>query len=155
MNAKGLLVAVAVCFAADSACLAANANMGRWELESRKAQIKQGMAKSMTVTYAPSFPFRVKVTIEGVDAKGAPFHNKWVGRFDGRDYPVSGDPNSDMRSYTKVDDHTLTFLMKKAGRVVATGKIVVAPDGSMRTANAMAVNSKGKMVKSAAVCGLQ
>jgi len=34
-------------------------------------------------------------------------------KFDGKDYPVTGDPNSDMRSYTKVDEHTLGFNVKK------------------------------------------
>ena len=155
MNTKALLLVLAVCLATASASFAANANMGKWELDATKTQTKQGMGKSMTITYSRVFLFRIKVTIEGMDAKGAPFHNEWVGRFDGRDYPVTGDPNSDMRSYTKVDSHTLSFSMKKAGRVVASGKIVVAPDGSLRTVKASTITPKGRMVRSAAVCGLQ
>jgi hypothetical protein len=31
----------------------------------------------------------------------------WTGKFDGKDDPVTGDPNSDTRSLTKIDDRTL------------------------------------------------
>lgn len=155
MNIKALLLLLAVCLTAGSTSFAKNANIGKWEMNARREQIKLGMGKNMTVTCAPSFPFRVKVISEGTDAKGKPVHIEWVGRFNGRDYKVSGDPNSDMRSYTKVDDHTLNFSMKKSGKVVGRGKIVVEPDGSMRTVDAMALTAKGKWVKSAALCGLQ
>ena len=40
----------------------------------------------------------------GVDANDKPTHNEWTGKFDGKDYPVIGDPNSDVRSYTKIGD---------------------------------------------------
>src|SRR5437763_16272817 len=40
----------------------------------------------------------VKVTVDGVDGDGKPAHNEWTGKFDGKDYSVTGDPNADMRS---------------------------------------------------------
>jgi hypothetical protein len=49
----------------------------------------------------------VRVTANGVDAKGKSTHNQWTGRFDGKNYPVTGDPNSDARSYKKINDRTL------------------------------------------------
>ena len=53
--------------------------------------------------------------------------------FDGKDYPVTGDPESDARSYRKIDDRTMEFWVKKGGKVMASGKIIVAPDGKSRT----------------------
>jgi len=77
-------------------------------------------------------------------------HSEWRGNFDGHDYPVSGDPNSDMRSYTKVNDHTLKFAGKKNGQVVSSGTIVIAPDGKTRTVTSWGMNGR-KKTKSVAV----
>ncbi len=71
-------------------------------------------------------------------------HSEWIGMFNGTDYAVTGDPNADMRSYKKVDDHTLNFWQKKGGKVTTSGKIVVAPDGKSRTVHATGTDSKGK-----------
>ena len=46
-------------------------------------------------------------TVDGVDGQGKPAHNEWTGKFDGKDYPVTGDTASDVRSYKQIDDHTL------------------------------------------------
>ena len=56
---------------------------------------------------------QVKVTSDGIDANGKPMHVEWSGKLDGKDYPLTGDPNSDTRSYTKVNDRTLTTANKK------------------------------------------
>src|SRR5215468_10220450 len=109
-------VAAAVCFADDSAF------MGTWKLNEAKSKPAPGSAKNSTVEYAAAGD-SVKVTIDGTDADGKPAHNEWTGKFDGKDYPVTGDPNSDMRSYKKIDDHTMELTNKKAGKVTATGKI--------------------------------
>jgi hypothetical protein len=37
----------------------------------------------------------VKVTIDGTSPDGKPTHSEWTGRFDGKEYPVSGDPNQE------------------------------------------------------------
>jgi hypothetical protein len=71
--------------------------------------------------------------------------------FDGKDYPVTGDPASDMRSYTKIDDRTLGLTVKKGGKVVGTGRVAVAADGKSRTVTISGTNAKGKKFKSVAV----
>ena len=109
------------------------------------------MGRNSTVKYEMAFPFRTKVTIDGTDAKGKPEHSEWVGMFNGTDYAVTGDPESDMRSYNKVDDRTLNFWVKKGGKVMASGKIVVSADGKTRTVASMGKNRKGKMVRTTAV----
>jgi hypothetical protein len=53
----------------------------------------------------------------------------WKGKFDGKDYKVTGDPDSDMRSYTKTNDRTLSMTVKKGGAVVVYGLIIVSADG--------------------------
>ena len=62
------------------------------------------------------------------------------GQVDGKDYPVTGDPNTDTRSYYKVNDHTLAFTTKKADRVTISGRGVVSADGKTLTDNGNAVS---------------
>ena len=42
---------------------------------------------------------------------------------------MTGDSSADSRSYTQVNDHTLTLDNKKDGKTVTSGKIVVSKDG--------------------------
>jgi hypothetical protein len=36
----------------------------------------------------------MKVTVDGNGSDGKPTRSEWTGKFDGKDYPVKGDPNS-------------------------------------------------------------
>ena len=93
----------------------------------------------------------MKVTIDGTDKDGKPTHNDWTGKYDGKDYPVTGDPNSDARSLTKIDDRTLGVNVKKGGKTTITGRIVVSADGKSRTVTTTGTDAKGKKVTSTAV----
>jgi hypothetical protein len=125
----------------------ASKQMGTWKLNEAKSKIAAGMGKNSTVVYAAAGD-DVKVTVDGTDAEGKPSHNEWTGKFDGKDYPVTGDPSADMRSYKMVDDNTLHVTNKKDGKMTLTGKIVVAADGKSRTLTLHGTNAKGEKVKS-------
>ena len=88
----------------------------------------------------------MKVAIDGIDAAGNAFHSEWTGKFDGKDYAVTGDSSSDTRSYTIVNANMLAFTTKKGGKTVLTGEIVVAADGKSRTVTASGTNAKGEKV---------
>jgi len=149
MKRRTMLLAIAACVAGATA-LAADANTGTWKLNEAKSKISPGAPKNQTVVYA-NVGDNVKVTVDGVDADGKPTHNEWTGKFDGKDYAVTGDPAADMRSYTKVDDRTLTLTQKKGGKVVTTGKIVVAADGKSRSVTTSGTNAQGQKISSNAV----
>ena len=68
-----------------------------------------------------------------------------------KDYAVTGNPASDMRSYKKVNDHTMTFAVKKDAKVTTTGRITVAPDGKSRTVNSTTTDANGKKTSTTAV----
>jgi hypothetical protein len=108
------------------------------------------MMKNSTVTYAEDGD-NVKVTTDGTNGDGSPLHTEWTGKFDGKDYPLTGDPVADTRSYKKVDDHTLTLENKKGGSVTTSGRVVVSADGKKRTLTSSGKNSAGKKVTSTAV----
>ena len=106
--------------------------------------------KNTHVVYS-SMLGQVKINTDGIVPRGKPSHVEWSGKFDGKDYPVSGDPNSDTRSCTKVNERTLTTANKKNGKVTVTGQIVVSADGKSRTVTLNGTTPKGKKFKNVAV----
>jgi hypothetical protein len=135
---------------AVAVCVAADANMGTWKLNEAKSKLNPSGPKNHTVTYAAAGD-SVKVTVDGTDAAGKPTHNEWTGKFDGKEYPVTGDATSDMRSYTRVDDHTLELTGKKGGQVTLTGRVQVSADGKSRTVTVSGTDPKGNKFTSTAV----
>jgi hypothetical protein len=93
----------------------------------------------------------IKVTVDGIDGAGKPTHNEWTGKFDGKDYPLTGDPTADTRSYKKINDNTAELTNKKDGKVVLAGRIVVSADGKTRTVTANGTDANGKKIKSTTV----
>jgi hypothetical protein len=149
MKRKTILMTVAVLFGGAAVCLAADENMGTWKLNEAKSKLAAGATKNNTVVYEAAGDM-VKVTVDGTDADGKAVHHEWTGKFDGKDYPVTGDPTSDMRSYKKVARDTLSLTVKKGGKVTVTGRIVVAADGMSRTVTTTGTDSKGKKFSSTA-----
>ena len=145
-----ILLTLAVLFVGVTVCLADNPHMGTWKLNEAKSKFSPGATKNHTVIYEAAGD-SVKVTVDGVDGDGNPSHNEWTGKFDGKFYAVTGDPTSDMRSYRKVNNHTLALTGKKDGKVSLTGRIVVSANGRTRTVTTTATDSKGKRVSNRAV----
>jgi hypothetical protein len=150
MKAKMSVLTLALCFVAGAACFASDAQMGTWKLNEGKSKIAAGMPKNSTVVFEAAGD-SVKVTIDGTTGDGKPAHNEWTGKLDGKDYPVTGDPNSDARSYKQIDDHTLAFTIKKGGKATITGRVVVSGDGKTRTVTTSGTDPQGKKFKSTVV----
>jgi hypothetical protein len=149
MKTKTFGLTLAICFLAGAACFAANPQMGTWKLNEAKSKLSPGGTKNNTVVYQ-SVLFQTKVTIDGTDAKGKPTHNEWTGKFDGKDYPVTGDPSSDTRAIKQIDDHNYELTIKKGGKLTMTGKAIISADGKSRTVTVRGANA-GKMVESTSV----
>jgi len=149
MKTKTMVLTLALCFVAAAMCFASQAQPGTWKLNEAKSKIAPGMAKNNTVVIEAAGD-DIKVTVDGTDSDGKPAHNEWTGKFDGKDYAVTGDPTSDMRSYKQVDDKTLDLTVKKDGKVTVTGKIVMSADGKMRTVTTNGTDPQGKKFQSVA-----
>jgi hypothetical protein len=149
MRTKTLGMSLALCFVAAAVCFA-SPQMGTWKLNEAKSKLVAGTPKNSTVIYEAAGD-SVKIIVEGTDAAGKPARNEWTGKFDGKSYPVTGDPASDARVYTTVDDNTLDLTVSKAGKVTVTGHIVVSADGKTRTVTLTGTDAQGKPVTSVAV----
>ena len=145
MKTKTTGLILAVCFFGAAVCFADDPQMGTWKLNEAKSKFAHGGPKNHTVVYEVTGD-NVKITVDGTDKDGKSTHDEWTGKFDGKDYPVTGDPASDMRSYQKVGDRVLKMKIKKDGKVTITGRIIVSADGKSRvvsTSEAGAEKGKG------------
>ena len=149
MNRKTILATLAGLCVGVAVCLAADAHMGTWKLNEAKSKLPSA-AKNNSVMYEAAGD-SIKVTVDGVLADGTPAHNEWTGKFDGKDYAVTGDPNSDMRAYKKINDKMMELTVKTDGKTTVTGKIVLAADGKSRTVTTTATDAAGKKTTSMSV----
>ena len=123
---------------------------GTWKLNEAKSKIAAGAAKNHTVIYEESGA-DIKIIVDGTDAAGNATHNEWTGKFDGKYYPVTGDATSDERSYQVVNNHTLTLIGRKAGKVTLNGRVAVSANGKTRTVTTSGTDANGKKFKTVAV----
>ena len=149
MKAKTVALLISLVFVSTALGFQNNPQLGTWKLNDAKSKLT-GKAKNHTVTYEATGD-QTKVTVDGVDENGNAVHNEWTGKFDGKDYPVSGDSNADTRSYRSINANTLILTNKKGGKETLTGRIVVSNDGKTRTVTTTATNSQGKKVTNVAV----
>jgi len=98
----------------------AHAISGSWRTEKMQNMSSNGLT------------INLKGTADGLalsDTNGASYDAK----FDGKDYPVKGDPGGTMVSLKKIDDHTIEETDKRNGKVVSVGRMTVAADGKKMT----------------------
>ena len=150
MKTRTCALTFVLCLLAAAVCFADDAQIGNWKLNEAKSKLAPGIPHNDKVVYEAAGD-SIKVTIDGTDRDGKPTHSEWTGKVDGKDYPVTGDPTSDTRSYKKIDDHTLAFAGKKDGKVTISGQVVVSADGKTRTVTVNTTDAAGKKVKGSAV----
>ena len=150
MKAKSFVFATVLCLITAGVCFAQDAHMGTWKLNEAKSKFPAGATKNHTVVYEAAGA-DTKVIVDGTDSAGAAVHNEWTGKFDGKDYPLIGDPTADSRAYRRVGARTLAMTIKKGGKVTVTGRIIVTPNGKSRSVTTSGTDANGKKVKTVAV----
>ncbi len=150
MKARNLFLAAFVCLFAVAMFAADDPMMGTWKLNEAKSKIATGTPMNSTVVYSADGD-NIKVTTDGTDAKGQPAHTEWTGKFDGKEYPVTGADSGTTRAYKRINDHTLELTNQVNGKVTMHGKVEVAKDGKTRTVDLEGTNADGKKTKSKGV----
>ena len=150
MKTRSMVISLVTCFVALTWCFAQDAMTGTWKLNEAKSKIGAGSPKNETVVIEAAGE-NVKITMDGVDPTGKSTHSEWTGQFDGKEYPVTGDANSDTRSYKKINDRTLEVTAKKGSKVMVSGRVAVSPDGKTRTAHVTGTSPSGEKFQTTAV----
>ena len=122
---------------------------GTWKLNLAKSKMTPPVPKS-DVAVVDADENGLKLNEDVVTDKGESLKISYEAKFDGKAYPVTGDPSSDSVSYQRVNANTLKSQTKKGGRVAADATIVVSKDGKITTVN-YTDNSQGKPAKGKAV----
>jgi histidinol dehydrogenase len=144
---KKLSLALCVILLVAAAAQAADNYLGTWTLNVAKSKYDPGPApKSQTTKLEVAADGGVREIGDRVNADGSRTQWEWTAKFDGKDYPVKGDPDRDMVSLKKIDASTIEVTNKKDGKLTNTMKIVVAKDGKSRTNEASFTNAKGVKV---------
>jgi hypothetical protein len=132
MKTRTILLSLAFCLAAFATSFASDPNVGTWKLNEAKSKIPANTGKNTSVVYTAEGD-KYKAVVDGVDAKGQPIHNEWTGAFDGKDYPLAGDPTADTRAVQMISAGHYKLTNKKAGKPTTTGTIATSKDGRTRT----------------------
>ena len=150
MKIQIAVIATTLSFATAVGCFAASPQMGTWKLNEAKSKIPAGMGKNNTVTYADQKD-KIRITVDGVDKDGKPTHSVWVGKFDGKAYPLKGNLAYNSVAYKVVNDRTNDITTMKDGKVMWSGRIAVAADGKSRTVTISGTDANGKKFNGKAV----
>ena len=127
------LFAGAILAIGTGAAFAADTAVGKWKLNVAKSTFSPGPApKSQTRTYAET-PQGITLTIKTTAADGKETTTTLTFKEDGKPYPVTGNPDFDKVSVTRVDALTVHSIQTKAGAAVGAAVRTVSKDGKTLT----------------------
>jgi hypothetical protein len=141
----GRIVAIALLgtmFAGASA-FAADAVVGSWKLNVAMSKFSGPAPKSGTREYA-EVADGTTLDQKTVTADGKEMSMHVTIKYDGKDHPITGNPDADAIVAKVLDAHTTDFTMKRAGKAVGTVHRVVAADGKTLTAHNKGTHPDGK-----------
>jgi hypothetical protein len=131
---SGLMIVAALCiFHATVKAQAADPLAGTWRLNVARSKYANAAPPKSQTTTLQAVEGGLREIVERVNADGTSTRWEVTARYDGRDYPVKGDPSRDTVAMTRTDGSTVDIVNKKGGAVVSRMRIVVAPDGKSRT----------------------
>ena len=131
-----LIACAGVAFATDAA-------VGTWNLNLAKSTFSPGPApKSQTRIYAETAQ-GIALTVKTTMADGKEYTTTLSFKDDGKSYPVSGNPDFDRVSVTRVDALTVRSTQTKAGAAVGTGVRTVSKDGKTLTFKQKGTHANG------------
>jgi hypothetical protein len=129
----------------------ADPHTGTWVLNVAKSSYTPGPPPKEQTSVFTVTGQTVKAATKGTSADGKPTSTDYTANFDGKDYPVKGNPDWDAVSLRRVDSQTIEFTRKRAGKVVQTATSAVSKDGRTRTVTASGVNAQGQKIQTTGV----
>ena len=119
---------------------------GTWKLNLKKSTFHFSEApKSSIHHYTPYGTDGVTAVADLVDADGRKIHFTYSMKFDGRFYPVIGDPARDATSLKRSDVYHGEGANMQDGEVINSSRHVISKDG--RTLTVTLIGAKGKDIR--------
>jgi len=154
-----VFVALAALLAAGSMAQAQSPDpwIGTWKVNLAKSSYSPGPKPTVaaTVKMEPSAG-GLKTTIDATTPQGQPVHTENVGKFDGKDNPVTGAlaPNT-TTAIKRISGRTFEALGKVDGKPTINTRVVVSADGKSLTATQTGKDPQGQTVKNVIVADKQ
>jgi hypothetical protein len=122
---------------------AADAVVGSWNLNVAKSKFSGTAPKSATRVYSETADgTTLDQKLVGTDGKETSMHVTI--KYDGKDYPATGNPDADTIAAKVIDAHTTDFTTKKGGKAAGSVHRVVSADGKTLTVNNKGTHADGK-----------
>jgi hypothetical protein len=141
----GRIVAIALLSSLflGASAFAADAVVGTWKLNVAMSKFSGTAPKSGTRMYTETADgTALDQKMVGADGKETSMHTTI--KYDGKDYPITGNPNADTVAAKVLDAHTTHFTLKKGGKVTGSVHRVLAADGKTLTVNNKGTHPDGK-----------
>lgn len=125
---------------------------GTWKLNLEKSTYNPGPPPYRRATYRIE-PWKdgIKVVYDMVRQRGGVNHLEWMGTLDGRDYAVQGVEELITNAYKPLGDREWEVVLKIDGRVAATSRVTLSPDGKTMTTVTTGRNAQGAQVTTTTV----
>jgi hypothetical protein len=146
-----LAVVCAVAFGVAAGAQAPDPMVGTWKLDVAKSTYKPGPAPKNVTVVIDAVGKGIKVAVDAVMGDGAAMKWGYSTMRDGKDTPVTGNPNYDTANATQTSPTDGTIVYKKGGKTVATLKTSVSKDGKTLTTTTDGTDPKGQTMHNVAV----
>lgn len=137
-----------VALPATSAAQPPSSWFGTWSLNVARSTYDPGPPpyKRATYTIEPWGGDGMKVVYEMVHPRGGVTHLEWMGKLDGKDYPLQGIDAFVTYAYTQISPGVYETIVKMAGRIAAKSTVTLSPDRKTMTTTTRGVDSAGRAV---------
>jgi hypothetical protein len=116
---------------------------GTWTLNAAKSKFSGTAPQSVTRVYAEGAEgMTLDQKTVGADGKEMSMHVTMA--YDGKDHPMTGNPDADRGSGKAIDAHTSDFTLKMGGKVSGHVHRVVSADGKVLTVRNKGTHADGK-----------
>jgi hypothetical protein len=120
---------------------------GEWTLNNAKSKYNPGPApKSASVVFSPSSADGVKAVFDGVSGTDEKIHWEYTGNHDGKDYPMTGNPEGDTIVLKRINANSVETTYKKGGKPTLVHVRTVSADGKTLTVTQKGTNAQGQKV---------
>jgi len=124
---------------------------GTWELNLAKSKFDPGPPLKSQVRTLKTEGDMQTTTMKTVNDEGRTTNSKSSYRLDGKEYPITGSPDFDAVALKRVDDATVSGVVKHQGKVAMQTTRTLSKDGKVMTVTNTGTNSAGQPMKNVMV----
>jgi hypothetical protein len=124
---------------------------GAWKLNPAKSTTNSESRYKRVLLRIDPLEDGMSVVYDMVGTRGGITHMEWIGKLDGKDYPVQGLDYVLTNAYTRLNDRSYRIVIKVDGALAATADVLISADGKTLTSTTTEKNARGENITSTSV----